>query len=147
MASESRHYGVLKLDATTGASVVTVYTSQFISITPSYTKNTGEFWTPGGLWPTQTEGGMALEWSLKVAFDTSASHLYNVLADWLSTGSGARTLEVYTTDGLSGSRKISGEAIIAGVEDIINIEAGSGDPKTATFKLRHTGTVTSATVV
>lgn len=145
MATAAKYKGVFKADATGSATVTTDYSSGVIDFSIAFTKNTGQHFTVGSLYQQSTEGGMGLEVTANVRFDTTSTTAYQVFMAWAIAG-GARTLQLYTPDSTTGSMSVSGEFICAGPDNVLDVSGGSGDIHSVSFKFQSDSTFTVATV-
>lgn len=148
MAAIAQHQGVIKFDATAGATAVTDISEGCVGFTSSLTKNRGGHFTIANDWEQQTVGGRRITGAIRARVDKTSNSTYDTLLDFMmvSDESDRRTLELYTPDATTGSIKVSGECVLEAGNNILNVVGGSGEAQIADFNYVFDGTVTIAAV-
>lgn len=148
MAAIAMHEGVVKVDATVGATAVTDISAGVIGFTLNVNRNVGTHHTIGNAWAQRTVGGKDGQGTIRVRVEKETATAYDYLANSVTDDDedDRRTLELYSPDATTGSLKYSGEAVFGNVQNALNVTGGSGDAQVADIPFFFDGTVTFAAV-
>lgn len=134
MGIQPEHGAVVKLDSTTGGSLVD-YSAWVKSVTPpSIDHRAGTYNVMSSRFDKTLDGGIGATWSMDVYADPAAGSLHRVLEAWQSGGGGLRTYQIDMPDSNTGSGRNTGECRLQSYSPGQGV-AGSGNARagTATF--------------
>lgn len=145
MTPMSQHYGVVKLD--NASAVLTNITPDILGATVTPKKNVGFHHTLGVFGQFATEGGGGLSIQITPRRQTGTGNAPEILSAWFHQGSGERTFELYQPNELTGAEKLTGECVLAGGSNHMQMQGGSGEAAQQQWTLESTGAFTRSIVV
>ena len=143
MAFITKSQGIVKLDNAAGTQVdISAYIK---SARLGFTRNSGNFPVLGSQFQSAVHGKAT--WKVDITGymtnDSGETAGWGLLSTWVTAADPtARTIAIDTPDSLTGSRRFTGETVIASMDPLAELDASSNEPQTYTANLLGDGLLT-----